>query len=128
MKNEKRALLRPGDLIVALCMILAAVLPFMPALFRENPNGPASVMVSEDAIITRYPLSENRTVNLSGRGYDLLLILEDGTVRIQESSCPGGDCVASGRISRPGQSIVCLPAHVIVSIEGGAPDADIILG
>ena len=43
---------------------------------------------------------------------------------------PTRDCVHTGAISRAGQSIVCLPAQVVVHLEGAsAPDApDVIVG
>lgn len=40
------------------------------------------------------------------------------------SDCPTWDCVRTGIISRGGQSIVCLPARVIIRLEGGAADPD----
>ena len=35
---------------------------------------------------------------------------------------------SSGAISRAGQSIVCLPARVAVTLEGAASDYDLIAG
>ena len=35
------------------------------------------------------------------------------------SDCPTQDCVHTGTITRSGQSIVCLPARIIVRLEGG---------
>ena len=47
------------------------------------------------------------------------------------SDCPTQDCVRTGTISRGGQSIVCLPARIIVRLEGGPGDpaeVDAVLG
>ena len=38
------------------------------------------------------------------------------------------DCLHTGRITRSGQSIVCLPEQVIVTLEGKAPSPDVVLG
>lgn len=40
------------------------------------------------------------------------------------SDCPTQDCVRTGTITRSGQSIVCLPARIIIRLEGGTPDPD----
>lgn len=40
------------------------------------------------------------------------------------SDCPTQDCVHTGIITRGGQSIVCLPARIIIRLEGGTPDPD----
>jgi hypothetical protein len=45
-------------------------------------------------------------------------------VRVTRSDCPTQDCVHTGTIARSGQSIVCLPARIIIRLEGGAPDPD----
>ena len=47
------------------------------------------------------------------------------------SDCPTQDCVHTGTISRSGQSIVCLPARIVIQLTGGAADSsgvDIVIG
>ena len=57
-------------------------------------------------------------------------IAENGGVAVTDSNCPTQDCVHTGCITRTGQSIVCLPAQVVVHLEGASsPDApDVIVG
>ena len=50
---------------------------------------------------------------------------------VARSDCPTQDCVHTGAITRSGQSIVCLPARMIIRLEGGAPEdggVDAVLG
>ena len=63
-----------------------------------------------------------RTVE--GGGYTLEICLTDTEVWVEHSDCPTQDCVHTGRISRSGQSIVCLPARVVVELEGGSTADD----
>ena len=37
---------------------------------------------------------------------------------MEEADCKGQDCVDIGKISRSGQTILCLPNKVAVTIEG----------
>ena len=46
------------------------------------------------------------------------LVIKDGTVHMEEASCPDKVCIKQGTISETGQSIVCLPNRVIVTITG----------
>ena len=58
-------------------------------------------------------------------------LLEQPRLRVALSDCPTQDCVRTGTISRGGQSIVCLPARIIVRLEGGPGDpaeVDAVLG
>ena len=43
---------------------------------------------------------------------------------MEEADCPTQDCVHTGTITRTGQSIVCLPARIIIRLEGGTVDKD----
>ena len=51
-----------------------------------------------------------------------------GAVSVTQSDCPGQDCVHSGAVSRAGQSIVCLPAHIVVELVGAADGYDLVTG
>ena len=47
------------------------------------------------------------------------------------SDCPTQDCVHTGMITRSGQSIVCLPARIVIRLEGGMAEdggVDAVLG
>lgn len=66
-------------------------------------------------------------VRIEGRGgytltlspsYSDLPFSPEWSVRVSDSDCPEQDCVHTGAISRAGQSIVCLPAQVVVYLEG----------
>ena len=51
-------------------------------------------------------------------------------VYVSHSDCPTQECVRTGVIRRAGQSIVCLPAQVVVYLEGtpAAGQPDVIVG
>ncbi len=78
----------------------------------------AVVVVREgNEIIAELPLNVNieKTV---GSGATNRIKIEDGTVRMISSTCPGyQDCVELGKISLVGEKIVCLPNRISVSIE-----------
>ena len=68
----------------------------------------------------------------SYNGVTLTVAAEDGNgLRVSSSDCPTQDCVRTGTISRSGQSIMCLPARIIIQLTGGAADSndvDIVIG
>lgn len=64
-------------------------------------------------------------------GYTLTVTAEDGGLHVSEADCPTQDCVHTGTISRSGQSIVCLPARIIIQLTGGQADpggVDVVIG
>ena len=127
--------LRPclwDGLVVLLVVILAAACA-LAVWNRSNDAGDLTAIVTVDGTeAERIPLKDfpdlERTY--SGNGYTLHVCLaarpgETGLGRyVADADCPTQDCVHTGTITRAGQSIVCLPARIIIRLEGGAVDAD----
>ena len=128
--------LRPGlwDALVVLVVAALAVGCAWTVWGGQDRGTELTAVVSVDGVETdRLPLKEaagtERT--LSSNGYTLHVILTAEGVWVESADCPTQDCVHTGHISRGGQSIVCLPARVIVRLEGGQKDEsapDVVIG
>ena len=66
-----------------------------------------------------YLLSEDRTVSVNETN---IVLITEGTVSMESADCPDQICVHHQRIKRSGESIICLPNKVVVSIEGGGEE------
>ena len=125
--------LRPNryDALVVLVVLslaaLLAVKPFLAA--RAVPDGALTVVVSADGQeLDRAALADFGARTYESNGHRLTVVSADGSLAVAESDCPGQDCVHSGAISRAGQSIVCLPARIVIELVGAAPDYDLVTG
>ncbi len=47
------------------------------------------------------------------------LLIENGTVCFYEADCSDKVCVNTGKLSKRGDTAVCLPAGVVVTVENG---------
>lgn len=76
-------------------------------------------------LVGSYPLDspEAVTIPLSSDLGTNALKIENGSVRMLESTCPDQVCVHTGIISKAGQTLVCLPNRVVVEITGGKEGA-----
>ena len=116
---------RLGDAAVIAAVLSGAVLLFCLLLPSDVPG---SVQITWDGGTAVLPLDQPGSRTVSSAGYTVTVTVENGTVRVSENDCPGGDCMRTGAISRAGQSIVCMPGRVVVKIIGEeTPDADWIL-
>jgi hypothetical protein len=96
--------MKKPDIILCAVIVTAAVL----LLFRGGATGGeltariyvAGVEVSADEV-----------------GTNTIRITPDGAYMLA-STCRNQDCVRMGKITRPGQIIVCLPNRVMVILEG----------
>ena len=115
-------------LVVLIVLALAGLLAARPLLAAKTA-GELMVSISVDGeTVERCALSTYEGGTYESRGYTLTVEEKDGAVYVASSDCPNQDCVHSGAISRAGQSIVCLPARVAVTLEGAASDYDLIAG
>lgn len=116
------------DILVVLAVLILAVTSALAIWGRRDPAAELTAVISIDGEeADRIDLrEESGTRSYSANGYTLTVNLRpDGEpgVRVETSDCPTQDCVHTGTITRAGQSIVCLPARIIIQLEG-TPSAD----
>ena len=97
--------------ILAVCVIFFAV----HFLRHREGEGQAVISVSGEEYAV-YSLSDDRTVSI---GDTNRLIIENGTVKMEWADCPDQICVRHRAISKNGESIICLPHEIVVTIEDG---------
>lgn len=115
------SVIRKADIILFICLIALGFALAVPAVFMSDDGDVIKVTVNGKPYGT-YKLSENQEVTVRESGHTNRLVIKDGKVWMAEASCRNQICVHEGKISRSGQSIVCLPNRVSVTIEkkGGA--------
>lgn len=86
---------------------------------RNFYGGGESVHIySNGELIQVMPLNKNAQYKAeSGGGYNLVVV-ENGYAYIKDADCPDGVCKKSGKISRAGQSIICVPHKLKIEIKG----------
>ncbi len=117
------------DALVVLAVVLLALgLAARPFLAARTADALTVVVSIDGETVERMPLERYEGGSYESRGYTVRVAAEGGAVRVAESDCPNQDCVHTGAISRAGQSIVCLPARVAVTLEGASAGYDVIVG
>lgn len=119
------------DAVVAVVVALLAVAAALWFCLPRTQTGDLTVVISVGGQETqRTGLKDFAPTTFSHNGYTLTVAADGDSVWVSDSDCPTQDCVHTGHIRRGGQSIVCLPAQVVVYLEGAAsPDApDVIVG
>lgn len=123
MQDNKRKLRNDLILIGVLAVVLVGALLY---LFRPQEEGyeqHLSVTVTVDgATFGVYPLSEDRVVDIPSESGHNRLIIQDGKAKMDTATCPDGICVAHYAIHRQGESIVCLPNKVVVTVTSKTTD------
>ena len=121
--------LRPksGDWVLA-GLILVAIFLVPLVLARQNTGIVTAIIAQDGAEITRVRLTglaDAVHVTYAGQ-YPGTILAENGRIRFQQAKCPDQICVHTGWISNQGQTAACLPARVLIRLEGTATgDVDV---
>ena len=109
--------------LIFIAAILAVVAIGAAALFFLRGEGSTVQVEVDGTVIGTYPLSVDREVEIitGENGEELnLLVIKDGKATVTTATCPDGICAAHKPISREGESIICLPHKVVVTVIGGS--------
>lgn len=72
----------------------------------------------DNKLYKTYSINSNEEINIkTENGYNVVKIHDYG-VEITEASCPDKVCIDSGFITKPSESIVCLPNKINIKIIG----------
>ncbi|MCR4923201.1 MAG: NusG domain II-containing protein [Lachnospiraceae bacterium] len=113
--------LKTGDYFVILITLLMCLFIFFSGKFWGNRGSESSKAVIRvgDLIYASYPLSKDRTVRIEGKGgHYCVLRIEDRRLDIIEANCPDKVCVNTPALTSTDGALVCLPAEILVTIEG----------
>ena len=115
---------RRNDLIlIAALLVILTVTGLLFALCREE--GSVVTVEIDGELVGSYSLAEDRTVEIRTGENDAQynrLVIRDGKAFVEDASCPDGICAAHKPIHRMGESIVCLPHRVVVTVRGTQSD------
>lgn len=106
--------------IIFIAAILAVVAIAAVALLLLRGEGSTVTVEVDRQIIGTYSLAIDRVVDIpTDDGEMNRLVIRDGKAFMESATCPDGVCVSHRPISREGETIVCLPHKVVVTIIGG---------
>ncbi len=98
------------DVLVVAALIAAAGI-CAAFVFAEPPK---TVTVTAPNYEREFALDVDKTIKLE----HLTVRIKDGKVWVTDADCADRTCERTGKISRAGQRIVCLPHGVVVAING----------
>lgn len=108
--------MKRNDLILAGAILAVAAVILAFQFFRQG-NGEQLVEISVDGeVFGTYDLTDDQTIKI---GNTNRVVIEDGAARMEWADCPDQICVNHRAVSKNGESIICLPHEIVVTIEDG---------
>ena len=116
-----------NDILLIMALLVFAGGAWSVLRLTRRQGGEAVVTV-DGAIAATLPLGEDGRFPIAAGDGSNLIEIADGRVRVAEADCPGQHCVRSGWAGYEGQTIVCLPHKLVVTVRGGVPGLDAVVG
>ncbi len=112
MKKQLR-----NDLILISSVLVVAFSVFMILKFTAKSGNHVKVNLNGKNVAV-YPLEKNAEHKIkTDYGYNLLVI-KDGSAYIADADCRDKICQHHRAIKKEGESIICLPHKLVVTVEG----------
>lgn len=108
--------MKKKDFILIFVILLIAVVSFGINHFTNAKSGKQIEIYVDNELYKTYDIDDEDEIKIeSEEGYNVVKIHNHGA-QITEASCPDKVCIHEGFITKPSESIVCLPNKVHIKI------------
>ncbi len=98
-------------------LLIAFGLLILRFVLTDKEAAAKSVVVEADgSIVYAVPLSDDQTIPVQTEYGENIVRIENGKVFVESADCPKQICVHTAPIRDIGQTIVCLPHRVVISV------------
>ncbi len=120
----KKFAVKKADMGIIAAVLLLAGAAFL-CLHFFAAGGAEAVVEQNGTVLATLSLSEDAVYEVkNGNTLTNTVEVKDGAVCVTYADCPDKICQKHRPIKRSGESIVCLPNKVIVTVRGGKTQVD----
>jgi len=103
------------DLLLLIGILVVALIGMIGIQFLSVREAERIQVSVDGEVFGIYSLHEDQEIRINDTNY---LLIKDGEADMIEADCPDQICVNQKKISKTGETIVCLPNKVIVEVKG----------
>ncbi len=119
-----KKLFRKGDIVVIGTALLVAAAIFLLRFVGNEKKLVAEIRVDGEVIETIDLSAIAEAVVISPETEPKVTIkAENGAIYFEHADCPDKLCISSGKLTRKGDTAVCLPAKTVITVLGADVDA-----
>jgi len=122
--------MKKNDIILAASFVVVAIICALFIQVVVKKAGNVAVVSIDGQVYKELSLNVNTKLEIDAAvgadGYNFLVI-ENGYAYMKDADCTDKICVHQGRISKVGETIVCLPHKVVIEIKGENTELDAVV-
>ena len=116
--KEKETRFAKRDILLLVVILAVFLVIFAVYHFTHQETGGVAVVTVDGEEYGRYSLEEDQEIPILIDGEETnRLVIADGEADMISADCPDQLCVNEKAASKNGETIVCLPNEVVVTIE-----------
>lgn len=115
--REKYFGMTPGDILLGIGLLLLGGIFFLGIIFWGQEGANTVEVQVNGEIVGIYSLEEEQEISVKDLGTNTFAI-KDNHVEMISADCPDQYCVHHHPISKNGESIICLPNKVVITVKG----------
>lgn len=109
---------RWGDVLLVGGILLLALGLWLALRLLSSP-GAVAVVTLDGEEVARLPLDTDCQTDIQSVYGTHRVVVQDGAVSVTEAPCPDLICVHHAPVSRVGETIICLPCKLVVTVTDG---------
>lgn len=114
-----------NDIILIISIIIISFFCFAAYKLYFNKFGKFVTIKVDGKVISSYPIDIDKTVTIKGvNGGKNILKISGGSADMIEADCRDHTCVKKHSIKYEGETIVCLPHKIVISIDRSSQNKD----
>ncbi|MBQ9370138.1 MAG: NusG domain II-containing protein [Clostridia bacterium] len=111
-RQTEYTLFRVWDVVV-IVLVLALLAAALYMILAPTQGRSAEIYV-DGTLVATVRLDHQERIDLLG----LTVVVEEGSIHVEDADCPDKICERMGKISKAGETIICLPNRVVIKILG----------
>lgn len=111
-----------SDIKLVLVLLIVSIMGVVVfKLFGKN--GLSALVYHDGELIKTIDLSIDNKYVVNGDNGDVVIVVNDGKIKVDSENSPLHLCSRQGYISNTYESIICLPNKIVINISGDELDA-----
>ncbi|MBP5159727.1 MAG: NusG domain II-containing protein [Lachnospiraceae bacterium] len=122
--------MKKHDIYLIAALLIAALSVFLIYRAVHTEDGAYALIEVAGREYARLPLDADAELVIPGENsLSCTLKISNGTADVTHALCPDKICRDHAPVSKTGETIICLPAKIVITIIGGEPaETDYVVG
>ena len=114
--KQERKLISHADILLIVGILILAMAGLFAWKKLETPGAYVDIMIDGKSVKT-LRLDQDASYEVKQQAGVNTVVVQDGSVTVQDADCPDKICVKHRAINRTGETIICLPHKLVVEIK-----------